>query len=110
MLGNGYATTFMLSFILTSLGLTVLTLLIREPGSHRRRAPMALRTRLRELPQLVDIRSYKFFLVAQLFVAAGRVGVPFCILHAGKVLTLDGHALVLFSFAFLGADTDCDLG
>jgi MFS family permease len=56
--GNGYATTFMLSFILTSLGLMVLTLLIREPDSHRRRAPMALRARLRELPQLLDDRSY----------------------------------------------------
>ena len=31
--GNGYATTFMLSFILTSLGLTVLVTLIREPDS-----------------------------------------------------------------------------
>ncbi len=108
--GNGYATTFMLSFVLTSLGLTVLTMLIREPDSHRRRAPMNLRTRLRELPQLLDDRSYKFFLVAQLFAAAGRVGVPFCILHAGQVMTLDGHALGLFSFAFLGADTVANLG
>jgi MFS family permease len=108
-LGNGYATTFMLSFILTSLGLLVLTALIREPDSHRRRPAMKLRTRLRELPQLLDDRSYKFFLVAQLFAAAGRIGVPFCILHAGQVMQLDGHALGLFSFAFLGADTVANL-
>ena len=108
-LGNGYATTFMLSFVLTSLGLMVLTLLIREPDSYRRRAPMTLRTRLRELPQLLDDRSYKFFLVAQLLSTAGRIGVPFCILHAGKVMTLDGHAIGLFSFAFLGADTVANL-
>jgi MFS family permease len=109
-LGNGYATTFMLSFILTSLGLLVLTALIREPDSHRRRPAMKLRSRLRELPQLLDDRSYKFFLVAQLFAAAGRIGVPFCILHAGQVMQLDGHALGLFSFAFLGADTVANLG
>jgi MFS family permease len=108
-LGNGYATTFMLSFILTSLGLMVLTLLIREPDSYRRRAPMTLRTRLRELPQLLEERSYKFFLVAQLLSTAGRIGVPFCILHASKVMTLDGHAVGLFSFAFLGADTVANL-
>jgi MFS family permease len=107
--GNGYATTFMLSFILTSLGLMVLTMLIREPDSHRRRAPMTLRSRLRELPQLLADRSYKFFLVAQLLSTAGRIGVPFCILHAGQVMTLDGHALGLFSFAFLGADTVANL-
>ena len=29
--GNGYATTFMLAFVLTSLGLTALQLLMREP-------------------------------------------------------------------------------
>jgi len=108
-LGNGYATTFMLSFLLTSLGLMVLTVLIREPDSHRRRAPMTLRARLRELPQLLEDRSYKFFLVAQLFSAAGRVGVPFCILHAGQVMTLDGPAIGLLSFAFLGADTVANL-
>lgn len=108
-LGNGYATTFMLSFLLTSAGLTVLTLLIREPDSLHRRAPMKLRSRLRQLPQLLDDRSYKFFLVAQVFAAAGRVGVAFCILHAGQVLPIDGHALGLFSFAFLGADTLANL-
>ncbi len=103
--GNGYATTFMLSFILTSLGLTFLTALIREPDSHRRRNPMKLRERLRELPQLLDDRSYKFFLVAQLLTTAGRMAMPFCILHAGQVTHLDGHAIGLLTFAYLGADT-----
>jgi MFS family permease len=107
--GNGYATTFMLSFILTSLGLTFLTLLIREPDSHRRRAPMKLAARLRELPQLLADRSYKFFLVAQLLTTAGRVATPFCILHAGQVMRLDGHAIGLLTFAFLGADTVANL-
>lgn len=104
-LGNGYATTFMLSFILTTLGLSVLALVIREPDNHRRRAPMRLRERLKELPLLLADRSYKFFLVAQLLTTAGRIAMPFCILHAGSVMRLDGKALGLFSLAFLGADT-----
>jgi predicted MFS family arabinose efflux permease len=104
-LGNGYATTFMLSFVLTSIGLTMLALFIREPDNHRARTPMRLIDRLRELPGLVSEPNYRNFLVAQLLTTAGRIAVPFCILHAGDVMHLDGKALGLFSLAFLGADT-----
>ncbi len=104
-LGNGYATTFMLAFVLTSLGLAVLALVIREPDNHRRRAPMRLTDRLRELPLLLADRNYKHFLVAQLLTTSGRIAMPFCILHAGDVVHLDGKALGIFSLAFLGADT-----
>ena len=104
-LGNGYATTFMLSFILTSLGLVVLAAVIHEPDNHRARASMRLKDRLRELPALLADRNYKFFLIAQLLTTAGRIAMPFCILHAGEVMRLDGKALGLLSLAFLGADT-----
>ena len=104
-LGNGYATTFMLAFILTSLGLAALALLIREPDNHRRRTPMRLKERLRELPLLLAERNYRHFLIAQLLTTAGRIAMPFCILHAGDVMRLDGKALGLLSLAFLGADT-----
>lgn len=104
-LGNGYATTFALAFILTSLGLAVLALAIREPDNHRRRAPMRLTDRLKELPLLLADRNYKYFLVAQLLTTSGRIAMPFCILHAGDVIQLDGKALGIFSLAFLGADT-----
>lgn len=104
-LGNGYATTFMLSFVLTSVGLTMLALFIREPDNHRPRASMRLTDRLRELPTLLTERNYRNFLIAQLLTTAGRIAVPFCILHAGDVMHLDGKALGLFSLAFLGADT-----
>lgn len=104
-LGNGYATTFMLSFVLTSVGLTMLALFIREPDNHRPRASMRLTDRLRELPLLLAESNYRSFLVAQLLTTAGRIAVPFCILHAGDVMHIDGKALGLFSLAFLGADT-----
>lgn len=107
--GNGYATTFMLSFILTCIGLTMLALFIREPDNHRPRAPMRLRDRLRELPLLLVDTSYRNFLVAQLLITAGRVAMPFCVLYAGNIMHLDGKALGLFSLAFLGADTVSNL-
>lgn len=105
LLGNGYATTFMLSFILTSIGLAMLAFFIREPDNHRPRVSMRLMDRLRELPMLIADRSYRNFLIAQLLTTAGRIAVPFCILHAGAVMHLDGKALGLFSLAFLGAET-----
>ncbi len=104
-LGNGYATTFMLSFVLTSIGLAMLALFIREPDNHRARPPMRLTDRLRELPGLLSEPNYRNFLIAQLLTTAGRIAVPFCILHAGDVMHIDGKALGLFSLAFLGADT-----
>lgn len=103
--GNGYATTFMVSFILTSLGLTALIILMREPDSHQLKPAMKLRDRLRELPHLLQNRSYKFFLIAQILTTAGRIGMPFCIIHASEVMAMDGKMLGLLSLAFLGADT-----
>jgi MFS family permease len=108
-LGNGYATTFMLAFILTSLGLAVLAFVIREPDNHRRRSPMRFTDRLKELPLLLADRNYKYFLVAQLLTTSGRIAMPFCILHAGNVVHLGGTALGIFSLAFLGADTMSNL-
>ena len=46
--GNGYATTFFVSFVLTSLGLSALQLLMREPEPPTVRARTTLRERLRE--------------------------------------------------------------
>ena len=65
-LGNGYATTFMLSFVLTSIGLAMLAFFIREPDNHRARPPMRLTDRLRELPGLLSEQNYRNFLIAQL--------------------------------------------
>lgn len=104
-LGNGYATTFMVSFVLTSLGLTVLVTMMREPDSHQRRPTMKLRERLKELPHLLKDANYKYFLIAQLLTVCGRIATPFCIIHAGEVTHLTGKDLGLISLAFLGADT-----
>jgi len=105
-LGNGYATTFMIAFVLTSLGLTALRLLLREPVPPTLRPQMTLRDRLKDFPQLMTSdRDFRNFLIAQLLTMGARLAAPFYILHAGKTVHLDGATLGLFSVAFLGADT-----
>ena len=108
-LGNGYATTFMVAFVLTSAGLLALWLVMREPGSPTVRAAMPFIERIREFPVLLADRDYRNFLIALLFSTMGRIAVPFCIIHAGRQMEIDGAAIGLFSLAFLGADTASNL-
>lgn len=109
-LGNGYATTFMIAFVLTSLGLTVLRLLVREPTPPTLRPQMKLQDRLKEFPQIIAAdRDFRNFLITQLLAMGARLAAPFYILDAGRSVTLDGAAIGLFSVAFLGADTVSNL-
>lgn len=104
--GNGYSTTFLIAFVLTSLGLTALRMLMREPIPPTTRAQTSLRARLEELPGLLrEDRNYRNFLIAQALAMGGRMAAPFYILHVAKVVHLDGAGIGLFSLAFLGADT-----
>jgi MFS family permease len=109
--GNGYGTTFLLAFVLTSLGLTALRLLMREPDLPRVREKSRLRDRVREFPAMLAAdRDFMFFMVAQTLATAARVAAPFYILFAGRSMSLDGANLGLVSLAFLGADTVTNLG
>ena len=104
-LGNGYATTFALSFVLTSFGLVVLQLLIREPDTLTVRPQMKLRERLRDFPAMLQDHDYRWFIVAQGLTVAGRIAQPFYILFAAQRMGLTGTTIGLLSLAFLGADT-----
>jgi MFS family permease len=109
--GNGYGVTFLLAFVLTSLGLTALRLLMREPEPPTIRAKGRIMDRLRDFPTLItQDRGYMFFLIAQTLATAGRVAAPFYILYAGHSMKLNGENLGLVSLAFLGADTVTNLG
>ncbi len=103
--GNGYATTFMLAFVLTSLGLTLLSLLMREPEPPTVRPKSRVLDRVREFPTLFTAdRGYMYFMIAQTCATAGRIGVPFYILFARHVMPLSGGNIGLVSFVFLEAD------
>jgi MFS family permease len=108
--GNGYGTTFLLAFVLTSLGLTALRVLMREPEPPTVRARSRIIDRVREFPSLLTAdRGFMFFMIAQTLAVAGRVAAPFYILFAGHSMTLNGQNLGLVSLAFLGADTATNL-
>lgn len=104
-LGNGYAATFFLAFVLTSIGLVALQLLLREPDAPVTRAALPWRARIREFPALLENLDFRYFLIAQAFATAGRVGLPFWTIYVGDRLGLDGALIGGLSLAFLGADT-----
>lgn len=113
-LGNGYATTFFLSFVLTSLGLSALRLLLREPDAVSMRARTGLRERLRDVPALVrDDRGFMWFMAARTLAMGFRIGQPFFFIHAAKVMGVSeagdphgfGRILAALSFAYMAADS-----
>ncbi len=108
-LGNGYATTFLLAFILTSVGLFVLRLGIREPDAPRRRPAIPLSERIGQFGELLRHRDFRAFLWAHGLAAIARVGLPFWTLYVGDRLGLDGALIGTLSFAFLAADTMSNL-
>jgi MFS family permease len=108
--GNGYGATFLLAFVLTSLGLTALQVLMREPIPPSVRAQMSIKARLREFPSLLrGDPGFRYFLIAQTFAVSGRIATPFYVLYASKTLTMTGTNLGLLSLAYLGADTASNL-
>jgi len=104
--GNGYATTFFLAVVLTSIGLSLLAVLMREPEPPTVRSRARIIDRIRDFPGLIaSDRSFGFFMLAQLCSSAGRIAAPFYILSAGHLIQLTGGNLANMSLAFLGADT-----
>jgi MFS family permease len=116
--GNGYATTFFVSFVLTSLGLTALQVMMREPEPPTVRARMRLRERMKDFPALLrEDKGFAWFMVARTFLMGSRIGQPFLFLYAAYVLGISAEAdavrfgttLAILSFAYMGADTVTNL-
>ena len=105
-LGNGYSTTFLLAFVLTSLGLSALAILLRAPIPPTVRPRVQFKERIKDFPALlkedVGFRNYTILIV---LAATARMAMPFYILYAGKTIHLSGANVGLLSLAFLGADT-----
>jgi MFS family permease len=108
-LGNGYATTFLLAFGLTSVGLTML-MLVREPEPPEVRARRGFLARVGEIPALLaaDPALSAFYAAASL-ASLGALAVPFYVLYAGKSVALSGANLGLLSTAMLVSQTGTNL-
>ena len=100
-LGNGYASTFLLSFALTCAGLLVL-LGVREPEPPRVREAKGVGDRLRELPALLrSDRGFTLYFMARALATMGRMAVPFYFVYADRALggsTAENLALLTPSF------------
>lgn len=108
--GNGYSTTFLFAFALTSAGLWALQVLLKEPEPPTVRPRARFRDRLRDFPALIaQDKTYGFFLVVQMLATSARIATPFYILYVGRQVGADGATLGLLTFAFLGADTASNL-
>jgi MFS family permease len=108
-LGSGYGSTFMVAFILTSIGISALSF-IREPKSLVTRKSSSLLQRLADVPAILkeDVH-YRRFLFARALAALGTAAVPFYVLYVGKFVELSGGTLGYLSLAFLLAQTISNL-
>jgi MFS family permease len=103
--GNGYSTTFVFAFALTSLGLTALRFLMIEPEPPTVKAQSRLRDRLKDFPALLADKDFLYFMIVQMLAVSARMAVPFYIIYASATIKLTGANLGLLSLAYLGADT-----
>jgi MFS family permease len=107
--GNGYATTFLVAFVLTSAGLSMLAM-VREPEPPEVRPRTNFIPRIREIPNLLRAdKELSRFYIASSAAALGTLAVPFYILYAGREIGLSGTNLGILSTAFLLAQTGTNL-
>jgi len=110
-LGNGYATTFLLAFVLTAAGLTLLYL-VREPESPTVRAAVGVRERLADIPALLKDHGFARYFWAQTLATLGTLALPFYVIYVGQTQTaaLTGNTVANLSAALLVSQTVANLG
>ena len=106
---EGYSYTFMLAFVLTSVGLLLL-LMVREPEPPTVKTKQSLLQRLGEVPQLLrDDPAFTRYFLARSLATMGRMAMPFYILYAGQSIGLSGQNLGIITFAFTMSGTISNL-
>ncbi len=108
-LGNGYASTFLVAFCLTALGLSLL-LFMREPESPQVREAVRLPERLRQLPALLrSDRAFTRYFLARAVATMGRMGFPFYVLYAATKMEVSGSDLGILTGVFALASSVINL-
>ena len=105
----GYSYTFLLAFVLTSIGLSSLVA-VREPEPPTVRPKERLRARLAQIPSLLrEDRAFTRYFAARALATMGRMAMPFYILHEGQAAALSGTTLGILTFAFTLSGTFSNL-
>lgn len=105
----GYSWTFLLAFVLTSIGLLML-LATKEPEPPVVNPKMGMRQRLREVPALLrNDPSFLRYVIARSLATMGRMAMPFYILYAGQSIGLTGETLAIVTIAFTLSGTVSNL-
>lgn len=102
---SGYGWTFILAFVLTSLGLATVALL-REPTAENPPPSLPLKQRLGDIPTLLRAEpNFARFVVARLIATGARSARPFYIIYAGEQFGLSGGRLAGLTIAFALAES-----
>ncbi len=105
----GYSWTFLLAFVLTSLGLLMLVW-VREPEPPTVLPRQTLLSRLGEVPRLLrEDPAFTRYFLARALANMGRMAMPFYILFAGESIGLTGYNLGILTFAFTISGTVSNL-
>lgn len=105
----GYSWTFLLAFVLTTVGLLSL-LAMREPEPPTVKQKQSLKKRFGDVPQLLrDDPAFTRYFLARSLATMGRMSMPFYILYAGQSIGLTGATLGIVTFAFTISGTFSNL-
>jgi MFS family permease len=104
-LGDGYAATFLIAFVLTAVGLSAM-LFVREPDSPQVLERSRFGQRLRQLPAMLrGDRGFTFYFVARALGAVGRMSMPFYVIFAKTRFEIGGAQLGDLTLAFVLAQS-----
>lgn len=107
--GNGYASLFLLSFLLTASGLLTL-LLMREPDAPSVRVQAPLAERLRDIPALFrSDPAYGRYFATRALGVFGQMASPYYVIYASQSLHLSGADIGLLTSVFLISQSAMDL-
>ncbi|MCB1646254.1 MAG: MFS transporter [Pseudomonadales bacterium] len=108
-LGDGYASLFLLAFLVTSLGLVALAF-SKEPASDQVRKRENVAQSFRALPQLLaDNPLFARFFIVRALGSFGRMAMPFYILFAGTRMEISGAMLGVLTTIWMLTGTASNL-
>jgi len=109
LLGNGYASVFLLAFAVTCIGLFALALTIEPTATSLRPRSSIGQTFKAVGPILRNQPAFRRFFIARALASWGRMALPFCILFAGTRLELTGATLGLLTTVWMLASSSANL-